>query len=154
MNEDEQQTVKDIICYLCSFLDERPKIEFRQAAELDKTNEINITAANPEQIIGTDGEALLALQHLVRIFFKKHTGSTVRFHLDVNNFQRERRDYLKELAISTARRVSEENRLVVLKPMNAFERRLVHLALADYSGVNTESLGEMTERRVIVKPLN
>ncbi len=152
MSEEEQKLVKDIVSYLCSFFGEKPKINFNFAEELGDTAEVSLKVKNPEKLIGDEGNTMIALQHLVRVFFSRHSARRVRLSLDINNYRRDRRDYLKELAVSTAQKVSQEKRLVVLKPMNAFERRIIHLSLAERNEVKTESLGEATERRVIVKP--
>ncbi len=154
MEKETQAKIKDIITGICSFYGQKPKVSFSTPEDLDdKTIEVNVEVSDGSALIGTDGNNLVALQHLIRVIWRRQTQyPSPRFLLDINGYRQERREYLRELAKETADRVSTENRLVVLKPMNAFERRLVHLALAADDRVLTESLGEERERRIIVKP--
>lgn len=154
MEKSEQAKIKDIITGICFFYGQNPKIYFNENSSLGESAiEINIEVADGSDLIGSEGSNLVALQHLIRVIWRRQNRyNTPRFILDVNNYRKERREYLKSLALETADRVSDENRLVVLRPMNAFERRLIHIALAEDPRVLTESLGEDHERRVIVKP--
>jgi len=154
MEKSEQAKIKEIIRGICFFYGQNPKISFNESNSLSENAiEINIEVADGSNLIGNEGSNLVALQHLIRVIWRRQNGyHSPRFILDVNNYRKERREYLKSLALETADRVSEENRLVVLRPMNAFERRLIHIALAEDQRVLTESLGEDHERRVIVKP--
>lgn len=154
MDKKQQTEVKKVIQGICSFYGQKPRVSFSLAPDFDsEVTEINIEVTDGSALIGSEGENLMALQHLLRVILHCKKGQFIpRFLLDVNNYRRERREYLRELAKETAERVSQENRLVVLRPMNAFERRLIHIALAADSRVMTESLGQERERRVIVKP--
>ncbi|MCD6402414.1 hypothetical protein J7L36_00985, partial [bacterium] len=73
-------------------------------------------------------------------------------NLDINKYKKKKTEYLKELANSVADQVALTKKEKVLPPMQAFERRIIHLELADRSDVTTESIGKEPERRVVVKP--
>ena len=151
MERKEQNKIKSILSDLCYFYGLKAKFTITEEENLIR---INIEVPDGTFLVGEDGYNLISLERLVRIIWHKQTGKRDRIKLDVNNYRQERQQYLQDLALSTAEKVSAENRLVILRPMNAYERRLVHLALADDPRVATESLGEDYERRVIVKPQN
>ena len=73
--------------------------------------------------------------------------------MDVNNYKKERERLITELAKAAARKVLAEKKDVELPVMNAYERRLVHVELAARPDVKTESVGEGTNRHIVVKPL-
>jgi spoIIIJ-associated protein len=70
--------------------------------------------------------------------------------LDVSGHRAARRAELQKLAARTAARVSEDGEPVRLSPMNPFERKVVHDAIAAIDGVRSESEGEEPHRRVVV----
>ncbi len=76
------------------------------------------------------------------------------FSLDINDYKKERENYLVALAKNAAYEVRETKHERELEPMPASERRVVHVALASFEGVVTESIGEKGDRRVVVKPKN
>jgi len=114
---------------------------------------VKIESSEAGLLIGQGGENLAALQHLARIIIgKKLAGQLVNFIVDVNDYRVSRAELVREMALSLARQVMEEKMAKVLEPMSAYERRLVHLALKDFSGVKTESQGEGEFRKVVIKP--
>jgi spoIIIJ-associated protein len=151
MERKEQNKLKGIVSDFAAFYGLKTKIHITEEADIIR---VNIETADGSSLIGADGFNLIALERLVKIIWQRQTGHRRRIKLDVNNYRQERQDYLQELARATADKVSSENRLVALRPMSAFERRLIHIALVDDPRVATESLGEDYERRVIVKPQN
>ena len=106
-------------------------------------------------LIGEDGQNLLALNHLLRrVVERKIEGGEAKFLIDVNDYRRRRFDELKDQARMSAQRVRYFKKEVTLEPMNAFERRIVHLALQEYPDISTESTGEGQSRRVVIRPLS
>ncbi|BCX15897.1 MAG: hypothetical protein KatS3mg098_126 [Candidatus Parcubacteria bacterium] len=73
--------------------------------------------------------------------------------VDINNYRKEREELIIKLAKAGARKAILTKEKVTLPPMNAYERRIVHLQLATYPDLKTESEGEGKERRVVIKPL-
>jgi predicted RNA-binding protein Jag len=73
--------------------------------------------------------------------------------IDVNNYRRERESLIVELARAAARKSAAEKREISLPPMNAYERRLIHLELSQRPDLKTESNGEGKSRYVIIKPI-
>ncbi len=102
-------------------------------------------------IIGQHGATLQALEHILRmITFKK--GIRERLLLDINDYRESKKNNTQRLVLEIADRVAREKKPQVLKPMNAFERRNVHVFLEDDNRVMTESVGEGEERKIVIKP--
>lgn len=94
---------------------------------------------------------LPALDHLVGLVFRKHDQAP--FVLDINYYRKERERLIAELARAAARRATVTKEDVELPPMNAYERRLVHMEITTHPELKTESIGEGKERRVVIKRL-
>ena len=76
----------------------------------------------------------------------------VNILVDVAGYQQRRHDFLATLAAKIAKTVGSSGRSIALEPMPPNERRIVHLALADYGGVTTSSTGVGEGRKVVVEP--
>jgi spoIIIJ-associated protein len=103
-------------------------------------------------VIGKKGATLDALQYLVnRIVFRK-PGESAGVTVDAEGYRGRREDSLTDLANRLAEKAVRSGRPVPVEPMNAHDRRVVHMALADHPGVTTESEGEGMARRVVIFP--
>ena len=103
-------------------------------------------------LIGRRGETLRSMQFLVNFMVSRRLGERTRVMLDVAGYQQRRITSLKTMARKVAGRVSSSGRSMALEPMPPNERRIVHLALADRSDVETESTGEGQGRKVVIFP--
>lgn len=103
-------------------------------------------------LIGERGANLAALEHLLRKVIQKKYGQDQRFALDINDYRMRRLEDLKQDVKAAAKEVRLYKREVPLRPMSSFERRIVHLLLAEYPDITTESIGQDEERRVVIKP--
>ena len=106
-------------------------------------------------LIGERGNNIVAMEHLLKkiISKKKNTEEQrIVFTLDVNDYRMKRLEDLKQDVKNAAREVRMYRRESPLRPMSSFERRIVHLLLAEYPDITTESVGMDPERRVIIKP--
>jgi spoIIIJ-associated protein len=102
-------------------------------------------------LVGADGEVLDALQELTRLAVMTETGERSRLMLDVAGYRERRRKELMALAADAVGEAKESNEPVPLAPMNPFERKVVHDAVAA-AGLTSESEGEEPDRHVIVLP--
>ena len=111
---------------------------------------LDVSNGNLAVLIGRHGRTLDALQMIVSSFMS----NKMKFHypivIDIEGYKSRRKDKLINLARSAAQRAKRQHGRVSLAPMNAYERRIVHLALLDDVDVTTHSQGEDPERRVIV----
>lgn len=115
---------------------------------------ISITAPEDGKVlIGPQGAHLEALQHIIRSLLRRHLDANMRIMVDVNSYRARREKSLFGLAEEVARKAHRTGRPVELNPMNAFDRRTVHTALAAHKEVSTESMGDGYDRRVVVRPV-
>jgi spoIIIJ-associated protein len=105
------------------------------------------------KLVGTRGVVLEALQELTRLAVQQRTGARSRLMLDIAQWRSSRRHDLSKLARSAAERVRDGGEQVRLEPMTPFERKIVHDAVAEVDGVQSESEGEEPQRCVVVFPL-
>lgn len=108
-------------------------------------------------LIGEGGKHLIALNHLVKKIaetkFRNDGLEPPLFILDVNGYQTNRIDELKNIARMSAQRVRFFKKELELEPMSAYDRRIVHSILGEYTDIKTESCGDGLERRVVIKPI-
>lgn len=102
-------------------------------------------------LVGKDGEVLDALQELSRLAVMTETGHRSRLMLDIAGHRDRRRRELQDLASDAVQEVKDSGDPVRLSPMNPFERKIVHDAVAA-AGLTSESEGEEPRRRVVVLP--
>ncbi len=103
-----------------------------------------------KRLVGPDGEVLEALQDLTRLAVQTETGEMSRLMLDIAEYRVGQRIRLEELGREAVAKVKADGAPVALKPMNSFERKVVHdVVLA--GGLTSESEGEEPERYVVVK---
>ena len=123
-----------------------------QQPEEDNPISVEIQLSESKYLIGKHGVNLSALQHLLRILIRKKSDERINFNVDVNGYREDQRQAIIDLAHEIASKVTQEKKAVVLRPMNAFERRIVHVELAKMPDIRTESIGEGEDRKVVVKP--
>jgi spoIIIJ-associated protein len=128
-------------------------VDYDGDIDLDVENDraaVAIVGSDLTDLVGPRGETLDALQELTRLAVQQQTGVRSRLMLDIGGHRQARRTELQKLATDTASRALETGEPVRLAPMNPFERKVVHDALADIDGVYSESEGEEPHRRVVV----
>ncbi len=143
---------------IAEFLKKMGFDEFTLGVRIDSTSDgenlvFNVGTREADILIGQQGANLRALQHLLRAMARRKTEERLRFSVDINDYCKEKNESLTELAKNAARQAAREKRAIVLRPMSAYERRIVHLTLAENNDVKTESLGEGEERKVVIKPV-
>jgi spoIIIJ-associated protein len=111
---------------------------------------LNITGNDLGSLIGRRGQTLDALQYLVRLITTKQTHSKAPIIIDVENYKKRRYEDLRTLALNVAEQVKSKKSSFKLEPMSPFERRIIHLTLADDPEVTTESIGEGDARKVMI----
>jgi len=94
---------------------------------------------------------VMDFNQVVKLIARKNNSDLVV--IDINNYRKQRHDLILEIARAAARKSVANKEEIVLPPMNAFERRLIHMELAGRPDLKTESVGEGKERSVIVKPI-
>jgi spoIIIJ-associated protein len=113
---------------------------------------IELDGKDVAYLVVKHGEVLYAMQYLVNISAGRRFDNGIRATLDGNNYRDRREQQLYQHAVRVAEEVKKRGEEAVLDALPAFERRIVHKALAEYGGVTTYSEGEEPNRRVVIAP--
>jgi spoIIIJ-associated protein len=113
---------------------------------------VSVVGATLDELVGSRGEVLDALQELTRLAVHRQTGARTRLMLDIGGYRAQRRADLTELGATVAEEVKRTGEAKALAAMNAFERKIVHDAIAA-AGLRSESEGIDPNRRVVVLPV-
>ena len=105
-------------------------------------------------IIGRRGETLDALQYLTGLVANRVEGDYVRITIDSGNYREKREKTLEALAKKLANNAVKTGRSSTLEPMNPYERRIIHAAVATVEGATSTSVGEEPNRRVVISSTN
>jgi spoIIIJ-associated protein len=121
--------------------------------------QVQIETADPGILIGYHGETLASLQLILSLMFYKQSfssnkklGSWSRIVVNVGDWRQRREEALRQMALGAAEKVVATGEAITLPSLSSFERRIIHLALADHPSVETISEGEGAERKLIIKP--
>ena len=103
-------------------------------------------------LIGRRGETLSCLQYMVRLIMAQQRKVWLPIFIDVDGYKQRRYEALRSLAFRMAEQVRVKRTPFTLEPMPAYERRIIHLTLADNPDVTTESIGVGEARKVVILP--
>jgi spoIIIJ-associated protein len=103
-------------------------------------------------LIGRFGQTIDAVQYIVNAIVARRGGERIEVTIDAGGYRERRRATLEQLAVHTAERVRDSAQAVELEPMSAVERKVVHLRLKEFDGVETSSEGTEPNRFVVVSP--
>ena len=123
--------------------------------EADRTTYVDVWGASTDEdmgvLIGKHGHTLDAIQELTRSFVHHETGDRCVVIVDVEDYRKRRRSRLVRMARESARRVKRTGRPEAMEPMTAYDRKIVHDAVAEMGGLETRSEGEEPSRRVSIR---
>lgn len=115
---------------------------------------IDILGDTTGAVIGRRGETLDAIQYLVSMAANRGDKEYVRITVDCCGYREKRKVILEELAEKIAKTVIRTGRTSTLEPMNPYERRIIHSAVANIEGVTSRSIGDEPYRKVIITSTN
>jgi spoIIIJ-associated protein len=118
--------------------------------ETPEATRINLHGEDGGVLIRRGGEGLQALQHLVATAFRKQLGDDTRIVIDCNGFRRDKDQELRQMALFMADKARTSGMPQEMGPLNPYERRIVHLAIAEDPGVSSESIGDAFMKTVII----
>jgi spoIIIJ-associated protein len=113
---------------------------------------VRVSSEESSRLIGQRGETLRALQHLVSSMLRRSSGEALFVTIDVGGYLERQEQKLREIARSMAEEVKSSGLEKQLRPMNAAQRRIVHMELGEIEGIATESVGSGGDRRIVIKP--
>lgn len=112
---------------------------------------VRLTGDDIGIVIGRRGETLDSLQYLLSLVVNRKADEYTRIVLDVADYRQKREETLVRLANRVADKVSRYRKNMTLEPMNPYERRIIHSTLQDHKYVETQSIGEEPNRKVVVR---
>lgn len=115
---------------------------------------LDVNGGDLAVLIGRHGRTLDALQTVISSLMSSKMKFYYPVTIDIEGYKARRKRKVEEIARSAAERAKRQHGSVKLSPMNAYERRIVHLTLLDDEGVTTHSEGEEPERRVVITAIN
>ena len=146
-----EDKLKERLTQILSFLEIVPEIS---TSTVDNVITVDVQTGRDDLFTRGGADPLLALQHLLRVILRHDIPeSVVTVSLNIGDFQQHQRTRLATIAKDAINQARATKMAVYLPPMSSYERRLVHLALVDETGIVGESEGEGPDRRVVIKPI-
>jgi spoIIIJ-associated protein len=112
----------------------------------------NVNGGDAGMLIGKRGQTLDAIQTIVNKVINKHDQNRIRVLVDIEGYLETRRENLEKMALRMAEKSKKIGKPMTLGPMNAYDRRIVHLALKDFAEVQTRSRGDGPLRKLLILP--
>jgi spoIIIJ-associated protein len=145
----------DIVREFLSDIFEKMSIDAKIDIEEDEENiRVNIESRSSGLLIGRRGETIDALQYITSLVVNRNNPRYKKIIIDTEGYREKREKSLQTLALKLAERVEKSRKSMALEPMNPYERRIIHSALQDRKNVETYSVGDEPNRKVIIKYAN
>jgi spoIIIJ-associated protein len=148
--ETEGEAAADYLEGLLDIIDADGDIDIDMEGERTQVSVIEVNPGDLQHLVGDDGEVLNALQELTRLAAARETGERSRLMVDIAGFRARQRTALEETAQGAIAEAQRTAAPVTMDPMNPFERKVVHDAVAA-AGLVSESQGEEPNRRVVIR---
>lgn len=114
---------------------------------------VKVSSPNSGHLIGKMGETLMAIQEIIRLMVAQSAGEFIPVTVDVDEYKEKKEAELIQLATMMAENVKISGYGQEMKPMGAYERRLVHMALEKFDGIKSDAIGEGELRRIRIEPI-
>jgi spoIIIJ-associated protein len=128
-------------------------IGIRAAVAIEETSDgprFNLTGDEAELLVRHRGEPLKALQHVVDMSFGRGFDGEKRVFIDALSYRKGKDIELRKMAVFLAEKAKETGVDQQLGPLNPYERRIVHMAVAEIPGATTESIGDAFSKTVLI----
>ena len=113
---------------------------------------VNVKTSEANNLIGKQGLVLADIQLILRKVIKKKIKEDFYINIDIDNYKKNKEDYLKDLAWNIADEVLKTGKEKEIPLVSSFDRRIIHIELEQRNDVFTESIGEGEERKIVVRP--
>ena len=118
---------------------------------------LDIKMEEPQILIGQGGQTLFEIQRILGMILnktisKEYPQKIFYFNVDINNYKKQKVEYLKDLARESAEQAVLTKEEKILQPMPAHERRIIHAELAQRTDVSTDSQGDGPDRHIVIRP--
>lgn len=153
MDKKEIKIIKDTAEKLLKLADVDGDFEILEAKD-DKNESVDIALNTKDTgvVIGYHGDTLEGLQLVLSLCVARKLGRFIRISIDVEDYKKNRTEWLKTLALETKERVLQEGKEMAIPELKSWERRIVHLLLEGDEEVVSGSQGEGRDRVLVVKP--
>jgi len=128
------------------------EVDYKIGAFKENNLEVDLKTEEADVLIGPQGKTLHALQVILGRIIRKQFEDRIYLDIDINNYKQNKVKYLEEMARNIADKVALNHKPETLAVMTSYERRIIHMALAERTDIATESTGDDTERRVVINP--
>ena len=145
--ENAQKKIDEFLSEFVEKLNNDTKYELKIQ---DKCLYVTISGNNVGNLIGYRGEALYALENLLKVMASKDSENRVIVRLDIEGYKQKRVKTLQELALKKSKIVEKTGKMVTLEPMKAYERKVIHSFLQENPNVETRSIGQEPKRRIVI----
>ncbi len=146
----EGEAAADYLEGLLDIIDADGDIDIDMEGERIQVAVIEVDGGDLRHLVGDDGEVLNALQELTRLAATRETGERSRLMVDIAGYRAAQKAVLEETAQAAIAEAQRTAAPVTMAPMNPFERKVVHDAVAA-AGLLSESQGEAPDRRVVIR---
>jgi spoIIIJ-associated protein len=123
-----------------------------QKIENDKNVEFILSGERIALLIGKHGQTLNSLQLLAQLVANRHSEHYIHITVDAENYRARRKETLTQLAQKLADKAIKTGKEVKLEPLPAYERKIIHAALAERKGIKTYSVGTEPHRYIVISP--
>ncbi|HDP79151.1 MAG TPA: protein jag [Mesotoga infera] len=124
---------------------------FSEIKLVGRTYRVRIEGEEVARLIGKHGKTVAALQHILNIYANRMAPTKVNVTVDIGDYRLERKRLVEEIAHRTAKSALSKKSKIVMEPMFAFERRLVHEVVSQYEDLKSYSVGFEPYRKVVVE---
>lgn len=155
VNENIKAEIAETIRKMVEFMNFECQVETKEEKDDKGSRALLIsiyTSDNARILIGKNGQNLKSLEQLLRAMFLKKVPELNNIVVDINDYKKARATYLVDTARQVVTRVRSTQKAEALPPMSSYERRIVHMELAAYPDIATESIGAEPNRRIVIKP--
>ena len=153
-NIDEIQEAKgEVEEFLNTFLPQMDSSLSYESKVEDYTIMIEIKGNLAGTFIGYRGETLNAMQNILSAIANKKASGKIKLTLDIENYREKRKKVLEDLADKVSKTVLRTGKSITLEPMTAYERKIIHSKLQDNSKIETHSIGENDNRRIVISKI-
>lgn len=149
-SEDIEEFKSKVINFLDRFTELYSNITYTITENEGYINVV-IDGEDSSKLIGHRGETINALQTIISSIGNKNTNIRVGVSLDIGGYKEKREETLKNLADKIEKTVKRTGKKVILEPMAAYERKIIHTELQDSKIVTTYSIGEEPRRKVVIE---
>lgn len=143
-----ERKLQEYLKGILSSFDEEVSFEVKLTG---RTYRVKLEGEKISRLIGKHGKTVAALQHILNIYANRMARIKMNVSLDVGDYRNERKRLVEEIAHRAAREAVAKKSKIVMEPMFAFERRLVHEVISQYRNLKSYSVGFEPYRKVVVE---